>query len=332
MRQPSYTQKDFQAKPSQVPTPTFGQILKEAYLHPFHWHARTTRKSYWTSFAINLVLLILITTTWIIFLYLKSQDQGNTVMMSVISIILAIILIWSYLAELGQEVRRLHDLDISGWFIWLNTKAPLMGVYLIYLYAQPTVEKPVQWQGYLWAAKDGDKYYQQKYQPDANTVPDSSWSELLAEYFGHIFDWNKRTSRRSYGMSLFVSYCLRILPTIFLIFELFGILFSFDDPFAGSFKDYWFAQPWNIVLVVLAVFVLVITGLANLGMTVRRFHDTGKHAYWCWLYLIPPYKFFTYAATYIVPLILGYFLMQPTLKEPGEFGPYILRQKNKKRS
>jgi uncharacterized membrane protein YhaH (DUF805 family) len=53
-------------------------------------------------------------------------------------------LIWllvTFIPTLAVTVRRLHDVDKSGWFILLGL-IPLVGLYLIYLYVQPGTPGP----------------------------------------------------------------------------------------------------------------------------------------------------------------------------------------------
>ena len=53
-------------------------------------------------------------------------------------------LVWALIAlipSLSVTVRRLHDVDKSGWFILLGL-IPLVGFYLLYLYCQPGTAGP----------------------------------------------------------------------------------------------------------------------------------------------------------------------------------------------
>jgi len=53
-------------------------------------------------------------------------------------------LVWmliTLIPNLSVSVRRLHDVDKSGWFILLGL-IPLVGLYLIYLYVQPGTPGP----------------------------------------------------------------------------------------------------------------------------------------------------------------------------------------------
>jgi uncharacterized membrane protein YhaH (DUF805 family) len=53
-------------------------------------------------------------------------------------------LVWvliTFIPTLSVTVRRLHDVDKSGWFILLGL-IPLVGFYLLYLYCQPGTPGP----------------------------------------------------------------------------------------------------------------------------------------------------------------------------------------------
>ena len=51
--------------PDPVPQSNWKQILKETFLRPFTWNARTSRRTYWIGFAI-LVVLSLVPTWYLI--------------------------------------------------------------------------------------------------------------------------------------------------------------------------------------------------------------------------------------------------------------------------
>lgn len=66
-----------------------------------------------------------------------------------IELVLWILLIWIKLGLLGYAVRRLHDIDCSGWWLWLMF-IPFGWIIIVVLLILPTVERPVKWGTYLF--------------------------------------------------------------------------------------------------------------------------------------------------------------------------------------
>lgn len=96
------------------PQESFAQILNEAYLHPFNWKARTTRKSFWWSTLINLILGILCVILGF-YAFNQSINPGIRIIDGVVAVIAYL---WLFLAGLGQTIRRLHDVGYSGYWYW----------------------------------------------------------------------------------------------------------------------------------------------------------------------------------------------------------------------
>nr|WP_228117023.1 DUF805 domain-containing protein [Lactobacillus amylolyticus] len=57
--------------------------------------------------------------------------------------------IWVNLGLLGSAVRRLHETNHSGWWLWLDL-IPLGWLFILYFLILPTVEEPVRWGSYLY--------------------------------------------------------------------------------------------------------------------------------------------------------------------------------------
>jgi uncharacterized membrane protein YhaH (DUF805 family) len=155
-----YYEHEYQSVPSQVPDSSFGQIMKETFLKPFVWNARSTRKTFWIGWAISEVLMIIsaiicfvplaIDVTW--------TDHGDvtghvndvaSIWAWVIIAIFVLVLIYCNLCQLGLGVRRLHDTNRSGYWMWLCLIPEIGRIILLILMLLPTAEIPVQWNHYL---------------------------------------------------------------------------------------------------------------------------------------------------------------------------------------
>lgn len=155
-----YYKQTYNQPESDIPNPSFGQVMKDFFLKPFTWNARSTRKEFWIGYAVQFVLSAILCTVMIcsIFLY-GTVDTNNTgwtppvarVTYTVvfIQIICAVLLIWLKLGLLGSAVRRLHDSNHEGWWIWLYC-IPFGWVFTLAFMIFPTLEEPVRWNGYLF--------------------------------------------------------------------------------------------------------------------------------------------------------------------------------------
>lgn len=144
-----------------VPVPTIGQILKEHFFDCFKWNARSTRTSFWVGTAINQVTLGIGT----LFIYAFSafftiipgwhqMPQAIGIFFLCFLILLLVILIWSFLAQLGHTVRRLHDAGFNGGWWWLGIVPYVGDLLLAFLLFHPTVDADNKWNKYLFDPED----------------------------------------------------------------------------------------------------------------------------------------------------------------------------------
>jgi uncharacterized membrane protein YhaH (DUF805 family) len=107
---------------------------------------RSRRKEYWMWF-LFLIIVTVITTYLDILLGLGGSAAGTQEGMSVsfnvnFGLITILFLLAVFLPNLAVGVRRLHDLDKSGWMILIGL-IPLFGaLYLLFLFTQPGTVGP----------------------------------------------------------------------------------------------------------------------------------------------------------------------------------------------
>ncbi len=195
------------------------QILNETYLHPFNWKARTTRKSFWWSTLINLVIGILC----IILGFYAFNQNINPGIRIVDGIVAAIVYLWLFLAALGQTIRRLHDVGYSGYWYW----AAFTGygaMFLFYLELQPSVQRQVKWGKYFFSNQDYPAGHKE-------TVPVPTIGQILKEHFFDCFKWNARSTRTSFWVGTAINQVTLGIGTLFIY------------AFSAFFHDYsWLAS------------------------------------------------------------------------------------------
>jgi hypothetical protein len=99
-----------------------GSIIKNAYLHPFRYGVANRREFWWCEFAVLFFSVLVIFIPFILFPSILPADRaaGNDFLLFAIIfiiILLFIVLIWNIVMSLAVEVRRLHDIGCSGWWV-----------------------------------------------------------------------------------------------------------------------------------------------------------------------------------------------------------------------
>lgn len=278
------------------PAESFAQILNEAYLHPFNWKARTTRKSFWWSTLINLVIGILC----IILGFYAFNQNINPGIRIVDGIVAAIVYLWLFLAALGQTIRRLHDVGYSGYWYW----AAFTGygaMFLFYLELQPSVQRQVKWGKYFFSNQDYPAGHKE-------TVPVPTIGQILKEHFFDCFKWNARSTRTSFWVGTAINQVTLGIGTLFI--------YAFSA-FFTIIPD-WHQMPQAIGIfflcfLILLLVILIWSFLAQLGHTVRRLHDAGFNGGWWWLGIVP----------YVGDLLLAFLLFHPTVDADNKWNKYL---------
>lgn len=91
--------------------------------------------------------------------YFSSNDgveirfETTSVLTIILEIILVLLFLWIELGMLGYAVRRLHDSNHTGWWLWIDC-IPFGWIFLLYFLILPSVERPVKWGTYLFINED----------------------------------------------------------------------------------------------------------------------------------------------------------------------------------
>lgn len=228
-----------------------------------------------------------------------------------IDIVIAIaILIWVFLAGLGQRIRRLHDVNYSGYWYWAGFTG-YGGYFLFYLaLLQPSVQRPVKWGNYLFNTPNNAAYYNQKYDPqmDHDDTPVPKITQIIKEHFFDCFKWNYRSTRTSYWVGTAINSVIAGLGYLFFYLIVFFTGLKIMMPVPNTLFS---------LLIILAVpfsIVFIWAIIAQIGHAVRRLHDAGLSGGWWWIGLVP----------YVGNLLLAFLLFHPTTKQENKWNDYLL--------
>lgn len=121
---------------TKIPTISFGQAVKNFYSKCFDFSGRARRSEFWWA-----QLYIVIATS--IFSVIISLISDKLVGLGI-----ALIIIYSihiFLADLSLTIRRLHDIDKSGWVICVNFIPYIGSLIQLYFCCQDSTIGPNRW-------------------------------------------------------------------------------------------------------------------------------------------------------------------------------------------
>jgi uncharacterized membrane protein YhaH (DUF805 family) len=127
--------------PATAPEPVYGCSFPLAIKRFFSKYAvfrgRASRSEYWFVALYNVLIAIAVGIV-VIIIESISPTQGNTSASAWIGVPYAFYWLAIIIPSISIFVRRLHDIDLSGWFYWL-TVIPLFGgvIALIFTLVPP---------------------------------------------------------------------------------------------------------------------------------------------------------------------------------------------------
>jgi uncharacterized membrane protein YhaH (DUF805 family) len=175
------------------------------------------------------------------------------------------------LPSISVGVRRLHDIDRSGWWWWLNF-IPLVGtIWLL-----------------VWQCSSGTKGCNRF---GANPLPPLAPGEVamiepvdaIKKCLANYATFRGRASRAEFWFfALFIAVVTWIVILI-AMFAVFAALLAAGAFQKGAHPD--LAKVWEILE--LAAIPLLALYLPRISVSVRRLHDTGRSGWHWWLYCVP---------------------------------------------
>jgi uncharacterized membrane protein YhaH (DUF805 family) len=103
----------------------FGEAVKQAFSHGFVYRGRASRSAYWW-----FVLLEVIATIVLELLVVIPAAANSPAAISVFLIIVGIVVLYLALVGLALTIRRLHDIDKTGWWVLIGL-VPFGGIVLL---------------------------------------------------------------------------------------------------------------------------------------------------------------------------------------------------------
>jgi uncharacterized membrane protein YhaH (DUF805 family) len=104
----------------------FGEAIKQAFSHGFVYRGRASRSAYWW-WALCEVIAVLVSELLIVIPVAAHSDAAAAVLF----IILGIAGIYLALVGLAVTIRRLHDIDRSGWWVLIGLVPFVGGIVLL---------------------------------------------------------------------------------------------------------------------------------------------------------------------------------------------------------
>ena len=112
--------------------------LRDAWKKTFCYTGRASRKEYWMTVLWS-VISVFVSAGVVLILKLPMglpffvQEVILGWLFYIILIMIVLFVIWSFLVFLALGVRRIHDIGLSGWWIFIDL-IPVIGVIVIFIF------------------------------------------------------------------------------------------------------------------------------------------------------------------------------------------------------
>lgn len=104
----------------------FGEAVKQAFSNGFVYRGRASRSAYWW-----FVLFEVIATVVLELLIVIPAATHSSAIVGLFLIIVSIAIIYVALVGLALTIRRLHDIDRSGWWVLIGLVPFVGGIVLL---------------------------------------------------------------------------------------------------------------------------------------------------------------------------------------------------------
>ena len=103
----------------------FGEAVKQAFSNGFVYRGRASRSAYWWFVLFEVIAIIVLELLFII-----PAATHSSAIIVLFAIIVSIAAIYLALVGLALTIRRLHDIDRSGWWVLIGL-VPFGGIVLL---------------------------------------------------------------------------------------------------------------------------------------------------------------------------------------------------------
>lgn len=107
----------------------FGEAITQAFRHGFVYHGRASRSAYWWFILFQAIAGFAVEFIIFLPLALTHSSAGASVGLVVVTILF----IYLSLVALALFVRRLHDIDRSGWWVLFGL-VPIVGPFTLFVF------------------------------------------------------------------------------------------------------------------------------------------------------------------------------------------------------
>jgi len=108
----------------------FGEAIRQAFSHGFVYRGRASRSAYWWWVLFEAIVWVVLE----LFLIIPAAVHPAPAAFAVISLVLGIAGIYLGLVGLAVTIRRLHDIDRSGWWVLIGL-VPFVGWIVLLVFS-----------------------------------------------------------------------------------------------------------------------------------------------------------------------------------------------------
>lgn len=105
------------------------EAYKKFWMNYVNFNDRTTAKDFWLTFLMNIIIG-----------FAAGFIMGIT-KLSILSVVMMLYSLASIIPSLAMSVRRMHDINKSGWWLLISFVPLVGGIILIVFYCLPSVNE-----------------------------------------------------------------------------------------------------------------------------------------------------------------------------------------------
>jgi uncharacterized membrane protein YhaH (DUF805 family) len=105
---------------------SFGEAVKQAFSHGFVYRGRASRSAYWWWVLFEAIAVIVLELLLVI-----PAATHSSAAVALFLVVISIAIIYLALVGLALTIRRLHDIDRSGWWVLIGLVPFVGGIVLL---------------------------------------------------------------------------------------------------------------------------------------------------------------------------------------------------------